>query len=343
MSDFIKIEPLDTLFFRTAKPFDAGKDSWSDSNFLPNPSVIWGAMFSVLYNEYGLTKTEDEEKLEIKNIYLYKIENKVMRLYLPAPLDIFIDDNGKNHIGKIIEVDFLSNYPLDYISIVNKDDIKPAENRFIEVINLLKNYKKGYDFSLKKEEDFFTKNYKIGIKIDSNTKTSQDNYLYRIDMTEFKKDCGFIVEYNLNHDKDFDNGILKFGGESKSAIYKKISEHNPITKRLKKIAELRDKKIKSKYIKLYFKTPTYLDDWRLAIKGLKLLSANIGKYISIGGWDMKKREPKVMKKYIPAGSVYVFEVLDNNIDLKRSIAKKIKKDLKGFNLYEILEMESIDE
>jgi len=58
---------------------------------------------------------------------------------------------------------------------------------------------------------------------------------------------------------------------------------------------------------------------------------------------MKKREPKVMKKYIPAGSVYVFEVLDNNIDLKRSIAKKIKKDLKGFNLYEILEMESIDE
>ena len=90
MSDFIKIKPYDTLFFRTAKPFDAGKDSWSDSNFLPNPSVIWGAMFGVLYNE-GKVNTNDKEKLKIKNIYLYN--EKQTTILIPAPLDIYVDED----------------------------------------------------------------------------------------------------------------------------------------------------------------------------------------------------------------------------------------------------------
>jgi len=45
---YMQIKPTDSLFFGTGKPFNAGADSWTDSSFLPNPSVIWGALFSVL-------------------------------------------------------------------------------------------------------------------------------------------------------------------------------------------------------------------------------------------------------------------------------------------------------
>ena len=67
---YMQIKPTDSLFFGTGKPFNAGADSWTDSSFLPNPSVIWGALFSVLYRD-GKVKTTEKEKLKIKNIYLY--------------------------------------------------------------------------------------------------------------------------------------------------------------------------------------------------------------------------------------------------------------------------------
>jgi len=43
---------------------------------------------------------------------------------------------------------------------------------------------------------------------------------------------------------------------------------------------------------------------------LKLLTAAVGKYSCIGGWDLVKKRPKPMFKAIPAGSVYYFELLE---------------------------------
>ena len=52
---------------------------------------------------------------------------------------------------------------------------------------------------------------------------------------------------------------------------------------------------------------------------LKLLAAAIGKPLSIGGFDMKKRMPKPMYKAIPAGSVYYFELLEGKMDNVQNI------------------------
>jgi CRISPR-associated protein Cmr3 len=34
----IKIQPLDTLFFRDGKPFEKGENTWADGMMLPNPT-----------------------------------------------------------------------------------------------------------------------------------------------------------------------------------------------------------------------------------------------------------------------------------------------------------------
>ncbi|PIW88061.1 MAG: hypothetical protein COZ94_01800, partial [Nitrospirae bacterium CG_4_8_14_3_um_filter_41_47] len=46
--------------------------------------------------------------------------------------------------------------------------------------------------------------------------------------------------------------------------------------------------------------------------GIKLTGACIEKPIGIGGYDFVKNQPKVMKKAVPAGSVYYFELIEVN-------------------------------
>jgi len=344
---FMKIRPTDSLFFRGGKPFNAGSDSWTDSSFLPNPSVIWGAMFSILYKEGKVTtKEEDRKKLKIRNIYLYQEKNRVLNILIPTPLDVYVDEDGNNYISKIKKVDFISNYPLKYVSVLEKDNLEIAEKSFIRIDTLFKDYQNSYELSLYAFDTIFKSDYKIGIKIDNRTKTAKENYLYRIDLTQFEKECGFLVEYELDTSIKFEpNGILKLGGEGKTAQFKIIEELK--TRTFKSLSKRREKsleKIKQNgYFKLYFKTPALLkSDWKPNdIEGLELLSANVGKYIVIGGWDMEKSEPKEMKRFVPAGSVYIYKIEDKNIDFQSLIENEIKFDesYKGFGSFEILSIE----
>jgi CRISPR-associated protein Cmr3 len=348
---YIQINPTDSLFFGGGKPFNAGADSWTDSSFLPNSSVIWGALFSVLYRERkinivdGKVSKDQRERLKIKNIYFYIIENRVLKVLLPTPLDIFIDECGKTYLAKVKKVDFISSYKLKYISMVEKDNIDVADNRFIEMSSLFKSYSKGIDPSLRKFETIFRADYKIGIAIDKETKTVKEKNLYRIDLTQFENKSGFLIEYEFDGEESFEpSGILKLGGEGKTAKFNNFVPHRV----LKELDEYRDRELKKikqdRYFKLYFKTPALLKE---DIKGLKLLSANVGKYIPIGGFDMEENKIKEMKKFIPAGSIFVYKIEDNFIeDIREHIEKEIEFDesYKGFGLFEILSIkEKIDE
>ena len=328
---FMKIKPTDSLFFRDGKPFNAGSESWTDSSFLPNPSVIWGAMFSVLYKEGKVTtKEEDRKKLKIKNIYLYNEEQTTV--LVPAPLDIFVDSDGKRYISKYKDVDFVSNYPLEVVSFIDTDkEVKPIENHFIEINSLYEDYCEGNfdDLVLFNFDEVFVADYKIGIKINPKTKTAQDNHLYRIDLTQFHNEWSFLIEYEC--DVEFEkSGILKLGGEGKTARYKQIDKPIGIVDyeeyRDNMIEELNDES----EFKILFKTPTYFKcGWQSEQEGL--VCANVGKYISIGGWDMEKREHKPMKRYIPVGSVYIFKK-----DGKIEINSEDSESYKGFSSFELL-------
>lgn len=326
---FMQIKPTDSLFFGSGKPFNAGSDSWTDSSFLPNPSVIWGAMFSVLFREKKVT-TEDKEKLQIKNIYLYNEEQTTV--LIPAPLDIFVDSDGQKYISKYRDVDFISNYPLDVISSIETDkEVKPLENNFIEINSLYQHYVEKYakNLVLYNFDDVFVADYKIGIKINKRTGTAEDNHLYRIDLTQFQNEWSFLIEYEC--DVAFkESGILKLGGESKTAQYSKVDKPVSLQTANEYKNQVLQKLENQNYFKVLFKTPTYFEDgWKPKQEGL--VCANVGKYISIGGWDMEKRGHKPMKRYIPSGSVYVFKKDD-----RLEINSEDSESYKGFGSFELL-------
>ena len=326
---YMKIKPTDSLFFGSGKPFNAGSDSWTDSSFLPNPSVIWGAMFSVLFRQGDVT-VSDKEKLQIKNIYLYN--EKRTTILTPAPLDIFVDSDNKKYIAKYRDVDFISNYDLPVVSEVEtEEEVKPLENHFIEINSLYEHYIYGYkkNLILYNFDDVFVADYKIGIKINKAKQTAQDNHLYRIDLTQFHDEWSFLIEYESEVEFK-ESGVLKLGGEGKSASYQQIE--TPIGLQSANVAKARmEEKLQNKnYVKVLFTTPTYFKcGWQPQKEGL--LCANVGKALSIGGWDMENKTHKAMKKYIPAGSVYVFEKKD---ELKFELEDD--EAYKGFGSFELL-------
>jgi len=324
---YIQIKPTDSLFFGSGKPFNAGADSWTDSSFLPNPSVIWGALFSVLYRE-GKVTVKDKERLYIKNIYLYNEEQTT--ILVPAPLDIFVDSEGKRYKGEYKDVDFISNYELPVINMVDGVDVKPLENNFIEINSLYEEYCQDNfdDLVLFNFDEVFVADYKIGIKIEKGI--AKKNHLYRIDLTQFKKEWSFLIEYES--DIVFNqSGILKLGGESKIAHYQKIDKPIGIIDyedyRDEMIEELKEQN----EFKILFKTPVYFKKgWQPQQDGL--ICVNIGKSIPIGGFDMETKKPKEMKKYIPAGSVLVFSKELGEI----SFIDEDSESYKGFGSYELL-------
>ncbi len=338
MSRYMKIKPLDTLFFRDAKPFEKGEQTWADSNFIPYPSTIWGAMFSVLYKEDKIEKydkckvsRQEREKLKIKNIYLYNEDN--LTVLIPCPLDIYKDEDNIRHIGKYKKVDFISNYPYKIISYVEtKEKIETLTNTFIEINSLYEHYQNGYEKNLilYDFDEVFIPEHKIGIEIDKEKGTTKEGQLYRVDMTRFLDKWSFLIEfeYECEKDKDFKNkGILQLGGETKSAKYEIINT----PKTLKRLEENRKRVNIDEYCKIVFTTPSYFKDDDILKNSV--VCANIGKTLHIGGFDLEKRREKEIKKYIPAGSVFVIKSDKENEFLSNI---KEEENYKGFGLFEKL-------
>jgi CRISPR-associated protein Cmr3 len=309
----IEIEPLDTVIFRDGKPFSRGDDSWTDSLNLPTPTTIYGALrgtyFSQNPNDFKKIKEDDvTESLIIKGIYLYK-DNE---FFYKVPKDCVYKLDSEEITILRLSQNFLTSSPLDY-NLSLDVEVEGVENKILDGITF-DDYLKGENTLYGEDLDnFITVENKIGIGRDKITNTTKDGLLYRVQMLryEFK----IVVAFEGLKLNSF--GLMKFGGEAKGANYKE----------LKSVDLPSTPTINSSIFKLYLLTPAIFDKGWLPkwidkknmigeYKGvkLKLLTCAIGKYQSIGGFDMKINRPKEMFKTIPASSVYYFEILDGEKD-----------------------------
>jgi CRISPR-associated protein Cmr3 len=286
-----------------------------------------------------------------ENIYKYISEDKNIppnistnsKILYPVPLDL-ANRNGEGVIANTIS--FSSN------SLLNEnayhDIVVEGYNGFLDsdiLNNYLSDEKNGYYPVL--IDSIKTKDIKIGIGRDKQLKSVKEGLLYRTELTRLHEKVNFFAEENKTQvaktsiliKSNFQNiatypDFIRLGGEGKIAKCDEI----PIPKiKFDYLTEIK------KYFKLYFLTPAVftnkfelnkneisgsipdfdtfnLETLECEWKGikLKLLSAFVGKYQTVGGFDIKRGEPKPMQKAIPAGSVYYFEIIDN---------KKTSKDV----------------
>ena len=338
----IRIEAIDTLFFRDGRPFSMGEETFATGIFPPPPSVLYGALRSAYASENGIfdsSSIENETKdLNIKSLY-FKSDGDFL---FPCPFDIVeakvkkqtVEENRQERNREIREKTYLveqlkiekrpniSNLLSDLEFFYKADKhIESIKNGLFDDTQLYDylNNSMGNEIKIRKWSDFLKIETKIGIGRENTTKQSQDGNLYRIDMKRI------LNNVSLNCNFDFDNpdknsnikkeGLLKLGGEGKIAKY--------VTPRNRDVFDFDSSKIifSGNCFKLYLATPAFFANGyfpdigkTLGIKA-KLLALCTDRAINIGGFDMVKKEPKTMLKAIPAGSIFCFETDEEGINI----------------------------
>ncbi len=365
----IFIEPNDVLMFRDGKPFAGGDDHFARGSFPPPSSTIYGTIrshiLSVKSGEFDTFKKEpakiSEEitdeigtsdrlgKLVITQFRIAKNNGTQIQQYFPMPKDIakvkgkddnrlyiLKPNNGVNDIA-------LTDLPLGLHHVWHEtEEILDAASGFLSEDEMARYLIGNAPKNVVDAKDIYQTEERTGIRKNKSRRSVETGGLYSVEYFRMKEGFGFALE--LDGSKLLSEaGIMRLGGDHRSARYFTCTwkDINP--------KPIKDKIASDKKFKLVLLTPAvfkqgWLPDGIDSKTGeglinnakLKMTGACIGKPIGIGGFDIVKGMPKPMKKAVPAGSVYYFELKDGNVDglFERLWLKSIsgEKTQEGFGI-----------
>lgn len=324
------LKPNDTFFFRDGKPFTRGEQTEGYSIEMPFPATVTGA-FRTAYIAFcaDLTDFANEElksiigtkeslegaSIQLKGVFLGSGNGQ---LYYQTPRDLVSEKktaNTKLFPLSIASPDnsFASNSPLELPKLLTWNNTKMQvehSSGYVSGDNL-RQYLLGDTQSLTSEgSDFIMDEPKVGITRSYKTLATVEGMLYRINMKRFRKsEFGFIVDID-GIDGLPQNGLIKLGGEGKSFVYQETAQRTDILLD-EDCAKIRDRICKSREFKLYLATPAIFDaGWypKCLHQDIKLITAAVGNYVTVGGWDVAHNRPKVAYQAVPAGSVYYYQL-----------------------------------
>ncbi len=324
----IKLEALDTLFFRDGKPFEMGDESWANGVFPPPPSVIYGALrtWYILHHPTQIQQLanytdEEDTKQKDKSLgisiqdFCFEYKGKIL---FSLPKDLIKDKQETPHLLSLqASAQGSSSHALTYRLSTQKEVDNFGAYTFLEQSQFEK-YLNGNVPTEVCEAKFFTEP-KVGIGRDKQTHTTANSKLYRVGMARLSdaKNQSLSFVLRLNDEAGIsENACFKMGGEGKLVSATVMNSEKSKTLETPTL-------LTSKYFKMVLMTPAiFKGGWLPSFisnqapcegewEGLKirLIAAAIDKPLSIGGFDMQSRSPKTMRKAVPAGSVYFFEIL----------------------------------
>lgn len=346
----LKISPLDTLFFRDGKPFNRGEDNWAESLVLPNPSVLWGSIFSMLWSK-GIVSLKERSKLNLARLYL---ENQSGDFLIPAPLELFLDKRQNREVGFRREHHSLAPFPsgsanyfkknedLEGVVEINNDiEVEAPEGYYISLSAFLYNYSafhRLHAIDFFEGADFSYPNSKIGIGRNDYTKTAEDGALFRVNMIEYSESVALIAEFNTNIDFP-PKGLIKLGGEGKIASFEVIKQPLVSQQLDAQQIQMRTELGAQNVFKIFFMAPLIPSMSLFDLfhqDGFELIAGVAGKPVSVGGFDYEEQKPKIMRKAVPAGSVfYIYKPPEAELlPFLEELRSRLKPDsATGFNQF----------
>ncbi len=328
----LHINAVDTLMFRDGRPFnqnDAGA-SEATSVFPPYPPTLVGAVRAALWQgplkgKWCETKLGNGTNWQERNVLgplsfdaplLLKNEQPVF----PVPLHILegADENGGKHLtrlkpGSERNCDYRDKVKLPVPEDTSLVGIKTIENRWVNFAGMQKILNgcvpDNGDF-IKRTELWRTEpRVGIGIDIDEKgkakkpkTRTTSDGHLYMASHVRMVDDISLYVNVNGWSD-GFDKALRPLAGEHRMA---EIKPETDINKQIKLPAANLNGETQFCLIAL---SPVVPDkDGNIAGLG-EVITACLGKLVSIGGWDSRPGSsgPIPLRRCYPAGSVWFIE------------------------------------
>ncbi|MES3629892.1 MAG: type III-B CRISPR module-associated protein Cmr3 [Longimonas sp.] len=328
----LSITPLDTVFFRDGKAFTMGEETQADGLFPPPPAVLRGALRTRYFTEHPdelrHAATENDPTAETRITGMGLRNSDTGMTYFPVPRDLVHRKDAEKESEMVLarpvksSPRFVDSSTLE-APLTHPATVESPGDAYLESLDLehyLSSAKvQKASFWVTKQHDLVQSEPKIGIMRNRDTGGAQEGHLYRVGFRRLKQDIAFAVKVDgLKLDK---SGLLKLGGEHKAAYYETVDSSWPLPK--VPVSSIEE----TECLRLYLATPAlfqqgWLPSWvdpdtheaHLGGCRLKLYSAAVGKPSFIGGWNMKKRRPKPMRKAVPSGSVYYFKLTDGSVD-----------------------------
>lgn len=333
MTHWTWVEPLDVWMFRDNKPFSAGQNFVARSIFPPTPQTMQGVVRTaylehrgVNWAAYNAGKADPKlydavgnarslGALRVSGPFLARRtgDRTVERLY-PAPLDLLIHRDAD---PAKVNYQIMAPQPLTFATTCPFDGwqpvmLPPDVTGFSDISDgwLTETQFQAYlnDDAAKiageplKSGDLYVTEERPGVGLDYRRRAADEanKLLYH---AQFIRPCagvGLLVGTSI----DAFHGVerVRIGGEGRGGRVHSV-DYTPPTPPT------------SGLIKLVLLTPAYFDggwgpkdgDWSPWVGDqARLIAFAIGKPQALSGWDLANNQPKPLRHFIPAGSVYYF-------------------------------------
>lgn len=323
----LELEPLDVLFFRDGRPFDAGPRA---TGGLPLPQTLAGAvrtwLFGRLGGDLGALAAAVRKgaafadavasqgfgpavvgRLRIRGPWFARNGERLV----PTPATIERDIDGRLH-----RLDPLTD-ELPGWSPAEMQGERPLWRRaggpatpqagYLCPTGLERFLNGGVPRpdEILDPEDLFAYEHRVGIGVDAATGTAGEGRIYSVRMMRLRPGISLAVDL-VGTREDLEvccpdaEDVLAIGGESRRAVVRRMSAGSwPAPVRAQTGGKL-----------LLLTTPAPFGGW--SPPGLPLVAAAVPGYVPVSGWDLARRGPKPNRFAVAAGSVYF---LDRTTDL----------------------------
>ena len=322
--------PNDTFFFRDGRPFTRGEQTEGYSIETPFPSTVMGALRTAyiafcgdmtrfaneqMKSVIGTKQSLTDASIHIKGVFLGHGDGP---LYYPTPRDLVSEKKSNSTSLYPLSIEsqrdtFSSSSELPTLLTWNDPTIQVEHaGGYISCDNLRKYLLGDTQYLASEKSDFIIDEPKVGITRNHKTLATVEGMLYRINMKRFRdSELGFVVDVD-GIDQFPKSALIKLGGEGKSFTYSNTSQKpDPLSD--DDLTTLRDTVSSSQKFKLYLATPAIFNEgWfpKCLHKDIEPITAAVGNYVTIGGWDVANNRPKGAHRAAPAGSVYYFRLIN---------------------------------
>jgi CRISPR-associated protein Cmr3 len=351
MSVYLTLVPRDPIIARDSRPFGAGQGLRMKSLDWPYPSVLAGSLRSLLGKTESQGSPFSEELIgRLKRMEVagpLPLVND--ELYFPAPKDLMVckkEDGGR--AMKALRPMHLQNgmgcnLPDGLIPVEINENAKPEKSPSFWSSSTMVRWLKEECVDVPPERaetgsgflDIPGKDERMHVCINPNSGTSEEGLLFMtvgLDMSS-----GINLAVRVEAADGWEQKLMAldefhpFGGERRLVHWKQMSSQAwecPVEIR----EALRDAKPGGKGMRLVLATPAlfkhgWRPNWLHSVNGklegrprqdsavtLRLVSACIERWKPISGWSLEKGKvgPKALKRLVPAGSTFFFEVVEGD-------------------------------
>ncbi|MEM3554082.1 MAG: type III-B CRISPR module-associated protein Cmr3 [Candidatus Bathyarchaeia archaeon] len=317
------IKPVDVWLFREGRPFSAGEDHDAATIFPPTPFTLQGAIRTKVLVDKGVDFSQftspDPDvgygdnfgKLRlIGPMLVRKRQDGKWERLIPMPADgVKLGENFA--LLKPRQLPFKTNLPEGLQLLWAKGERIGEAKGWLPESEWARYLQGEAPKQVVNSDDLFALEPRFGIAIDRGKRTTQTQMLYRATFVRLKDDVALwakVESVNLQSKK----GFLRFGGEGRSAIYELVEPLQNFTSYMPKL----EKQSGVVRFKVVLISPAWFSDgwqpkdgdWsKIFGTPVRLIAAAIPRPQKFGGFDVARGEPKPIRNFVPAGSVYFFE------------------------------------